>query len=115
MALRSLQTMTLDEFKQMMNDIGKGYKIADYECIEPMYIHLADKKMMYGFWCLTEGRKEIVYEIKHLITKVPICDWLDHYGFARPKWTPQGMTMQDTILLGYERSEIENTQILRGS
>ncbi|MFW5848036.1 MAG: hypothetical protein ACOCVF_03890 [bacterium] len=108
MDLRSLQTMSPDEFKQMMNDIGKGYKIADYESIEPLHINLHPKKMMYGFRCLVEGQIKAVYEFKDLIKNVAICDWLDYHNFARPKWTPEGMTMKDTIVSGYERAEAKN-------
>lgn len=103
--MRSLQTMTTEEFNKMMHDIKKGHRLEHADQIKPLYINIKPKAMLYGFATYNCGKMLGMYEFSHLVLNVRVCDWLDYHGFERPKWTPDGITMEDTLTRGYELCE----------
>ena len=86
--IRKLETMSPDEFCKMFVDVGKGHHIEGHK-IEAAQMHLPDKKVTYGFGFKKHSNCfSHVWEFKHLVKIVYICDWLDYHGFDRPRWRP---------------------------
>jgi hypothetical protein len=86
--MKKLQDMYPDEFIKMFNDLGYGDRIKGKK-IEAAQAHHPDRKETYGFgYKKPSGYLSQVWEFKDLVKNVRICDWLDYYGFERPKWRP---------------------------
>ena len=85
--LRKLESMTPDEFRKMMCDIGKGHRVEKYDKITRAAVHV-DPPKIYGFLGWVNGEIKCEWEFETLLKSPKVCDWLDYYGFDRPKWRP---------------------------
>ena len=91
--LRKLETMTPDEFGKMMEDIGKESHFNGVDVITAAIV-MVDPPIKVGFygWCNESVVKS--WEFKRLVKSVKVCDWLDYYGFDRPKWRPASSELE---------------------
>lgn len=89
--------MTVSEFCIMFNDIEKGHYLENKK-IEAAQMCLPEGLKTYGFgYKKSNGCFKTIWEFQSLIKNIKICDWLDYYGFKRPKWSPSGIINKDFI------------------
>lgn len=91
--LRKLESMTPDEFRKMMCDIGKESHFNGVDSITDAII-MTDPPKKEGFHGRRIGAVVKSWPFNRLVESTKVCDWLDYYGFDRPKWRPASSELE---------------------
>lgn len=86
---KGLQDLTAADFAKMLHDIGKWHRLEGIEKVIQEFVHLPEGKKLYAFGGYKGGQKVASWELTSLFENVKVCDWLDYYGYERPKWRPK--------------------------
>lgn len=86
---KGIHELTAADFAKMLHDIGKGHHLKGIDKVMQEFVHLPDGKKLYAFGGYKAGQKVVSWELTRLLEIVKVCDWLDYYGYERPKWRPK--------------------------
>lgn len=87
MATRSYKDLSADEFKRLMKDIGKEHHFDECDDVKEGFV-MTNPPKKTGFYGYKNGEVRKEWPFNMLLKNVKVCDWLDYYGYDRPKWKP---------------------------